>query len=76
MKIIQEGQRSTMRVNCEACGSELEIDATDLKKEPDDAEGYGSYFYTCPCCHKTQYRRPNEVSPQIILEFKKWNMYK
>ena len=73
MRIIKEAQKSTMRVFCGKCDAELEIDAKDLKKEPDDDYGFGSYYYTCPCCHSTQYRRPNEISRQVREEFKKLN---
>ena len=73
MRIVKEGQRSTMRVFCTKCNAELEIDAGDLKKEPDDEYGFGSYYYNCPCCHSTQYRRPNEISQQIRDEFAKLN---
>ena len=73
MKIIQKRNPSTMRVSCTKCNAELEIDAGDLKKEPDDEYGFGSYYYTCPCCNSTQYRRPNEVTPQICDEFTKFN---
>ena len=69
MKIIKNEIQSTMQVFCEKCGSKLEINAKDLKKEFDDNYGYGSYYYTCPCCHSTQYRRPNEVTHQIRYEF-------
>lgn len=74
MRIIKKGTLSTMQVFCTKCNAELEIDAKDLKKEPDDDYGYGSYYYTCPCCHSTQYLRPNEIIPQIHDEFKKFNL--
>ena len=73
MKVIKEGKKSTMRVVCENCDAELEINAKDLKKEPDDDEGYGSYYYTCPCCHSIQYLRPNYITQEIRLEFSKLN---
>ena len=63
-----------MRVICEKCDSEIEINAEDLKKEPDDDYGFGAYYYECPCCHSTQYRKLNEISEQIRLEFSKLNM--
>ena len=76
MRIVKLGQRSTMRIFCSKCNAELEIDAVDLKKEPDDDNGLGSYYYTCLCCHSTQYLRPNEVTPQIRDEFRIFNRYK
>ena len=73
MRIIKKGIRSTMQVVCEKCEAELEINAGDLKKEPDDNSGLGAYYYTCPCCNSTQYRLFNEVAPQIRVEFSKLN---
>lgn len=74
MRVIKEGKRSTMRVICKKCEAELEINASDLKKEPDDNEGgIGAYYYTCPCCHSTQYRLFNEVSAQLRTEFSRLN---
>ena len=70
MKVISEGNRAKMRVTCKKCKAKLEIDALDLKKEPDDSDGgLGAFYYKCPCCKSTQYRLFNEISAQVRDEF-------
>lgn len=50
MKVLKnkfDKEKETFKVICEHCGSELEVEESDIK--------YGSYgigFVTCPCCGK------------------------
>ena len=71
MKVIKEGKeiKGTMRVTCKTCEAELEIQAGDLKKQPNDSP-FGSpvYFYKCPCCRRTNYIGYSNLSEEIRFD--------
>ena len=51
MRIISTGKKEKdefpIRLECEYCGSELEVDKEDLDVGP-----LGAMFFTCPVCGK------------------------
>ena len=69
MKVIKEGKKiqDTMRVTCKTCGAELEIQAGDLKKSSNRFEPT-TYYYTCPCCRRTNYLRYSDLSEEIRFD--------
>lgn len=38
------------QVECDHCGSILELERDDCKRIYNRATGWHDYFYTCPCC--------------------------
>ena len=75
MKVIKEGKKIVgvvMRVICQKCEAELEIEARDLKKEPCDRPIDPSVFsYKCPCCHRTQYIDWGDLSEEMIFDMQR-----
>ena len=70
MKVIKEGKeiKGKMRVTCPKCEAELEIEACDMKKLPDDGKYPGEYYYICPCCHRTQLISHNKLTEEIRFD--------
>jgi hypothetical protein len=62
MKIIEnkhEDHVFPIRVECEYCGSILELERVDCKRIYNSATGWYDYFYTCPCCEeKVKFTNP------------------
>lgn len=59
MKVIKKVdpvETFNMQIGCGHCGSQLEIDAGDLRKQPgegDQRDWTPAYFYvSCPVCHE------------------------
>ncbi len=69
MKVIKEGKKieGTMRVTCKICEAELEIQAEDLKKS-DPSFVPTIYYYTCPCCGRTNYLKYSNLSEEIRFD--------
>ncbi len=71
MKVIKEGKKiqDTMRVTCKTCGAELEIQAGDLKRIPEDRPfDPTTYSYKCPCCRRTNYMRYEDLTEEIRFD--------
>ena len=69
MKVIKEGKEieGIMWVTCRICEAELEIQAGDLKKSSNRFEPT-TYYYTCPCCRRTNYLRYSDLSEEIRFD--------
>lgn len=47
------------RVECEHCGSILELEREDCERIYNKFTGWCDYFYTCPCCKiESQFANP------------------
>lgn len=63
MKVIQRRTKNEepKRVECEGCGSTLEIVASDITRGTADCPGMmegskmATWYYICPCCNKKNY---------------------
>lgn len=65
MKVIKEGKeiKGTMRVICETCEAELEIQAEDL-----ESFDLTTYYYKCPCCRRTNYLDYTDLTEEIHFD--------
>lgn len=71
MKVIKEGKKivGVMRVTCNKCEAELEIEAKDLKEEyVNRAFDPMVYRYKCPCCYRTNYLGYNDLPEEILFD--------
>ena len=75
MKIIKKGEDwcaptfSEVMVDCNRCGSKLEIEAEDVKEEVNNC-GQGMFF-ECPVCFKH-----NRLTGDISVRYWNWVEYK
>lgn len=76
MKVIKEGKKiiGVMRVTCMRCYAELEIEARDIKEEPEEFASVKLYSYKCPCCSRTQYLYYEDLTEEILFDMNKNNL--
>ena len=70
MKLIKEGKEIKMRVTCEKCEAELEIQAGDLTKSFTMTFEPTTYYYICPCCKHINHLRYYELSEKILFDLR------
>ena len=71
MKVIKEGKKieAKMRVVCETCKAELEINPNDINSySMMRDEGSTSYYFTCPCCHRDNIMEYDDFTEEMIFE--------
>ena len=70
MKVIAEGKKiiGTMEVTCGKCEAVLEIEAKDLSFSNNANSVTPTYYYTCPCCSRTQYISHDELNEDVLFD--------
>ncbi len=70
MKVLKRGERWTeawtAKATCRRCHSELEAEASDVRRMQGDRPGEADAFYvTCPVCHDSVYLPTDAVREDV-----------